>query len=62
MIAQDLIIDYDLVRGLPGVVAERVQELIGSCEGWQPVGELIKMTIDGCEIVIQRMEQRGEIK
>ena len=55
MIEKNLILDYDLIRGLPVDVAEKVQELIASCDGWQPKGKPIKMKSDNCEILIQCM-------
>lgn len=55
MIERNLVLDYDLIRGLPGDVAERVQKLIGLCEGWEPRGKPIKMKVDNNEILIQCM-------
>ena len=55
MIERDLIIDYELVRGLPGAVEERVKELIKLVDGWQPRGKPTLMKIDGCDIVVQCM-------
>jgi len=57
MIERDLILDYDLVRGLPGDVAERVQVLIAQSEGWQPLGEPKIMKIGECEVIVQPMAQ-----
>ena len=55
MIERDLIIDYELVRGLPGVVEDRVSKLIKSRSGWQPKGKPTLMKIDGCDILVQCM-------
>lgn len=55
MTNRDLIIDYELVRGLPGVVEKRVQDLITRVEGWQPKGKPAQMKIDGCDIIVQCM-------
>lgn len=55
MIERNLIIDYELVRGLPYVVEKRVKELIGSCEGWQPKGKLIHTMIGEYKILVQCM-------
>lgn len=55
MTERDLIIDYELVRGLPGDVEERVKGLIGNCNGWQLKGLPTLMKIDGCDIIVQCM-------
>ena len=55
MIERDLIIDYELVRGLPGNVEERVKELIKGSNGWRPKGKPTLMKIDGCDILVQCM-------
>ena len=55
MIERDLVLDYDLIRGLPGDVTERVQELLSSCDGWEPRGKPIKMKVDNHEILVQCM-------
>lgn len=52
-----MIIDYGLVRGLPGNVEERVQHLLQLRNGWQPKGNPTVMTLDGCEIMVQCMVQ-----
>ena len=54
MIEREVIIDYELVRGLPGDVVTRVRELL-TIEGWQPLGEPKIITIDGQDIIIQPM-------
>lgn len=55
MTCRNLIIDYELVRGLPGVVEKRVQDLITRVEGWQPKGKPTSMKIDGCDVLVQCM-------
>ena len=50
-----LIVDYRLIRGLPHVVDEEVRALIDLETGWQPKGKLIKLFINGYEILVQRM-------
>ena len=57
MIQRDLIIDYDIIRGLPGDVAEKVQQLISKQKNWQPYGEPVRMKIDNCDVIIQSMVQ-----
>lgn len=56
MSKRDLIIDYELVRGMPGDVVQRVRELL-TMDGWQPFGEPKIIKIDGCEVMIQPMAQ-----
>jgi hypothetical protein len=56
VIERELIIDYELVRGMPGDVMQRVKELIGRADdNWQPKGKFEIMDIDGHEVVIQLM-------
>jgi len=52
---RELILDYDLLRGLPGDLAERVQTLIAQGDGWQPKGKPIKMKINEAEVLVQQM-------
>ena len=52
---RDLILDYDIIRGLPGDVADTVQRLIAKCTGWQPSGDLKIMKLGDCEVVVQCM-------
>jgi hypothetical protein len=56
MTEKALIIDYELVRGLPGDVTHRVKELILRCdENWQPKGKFEIMDLGGHDVVIQLM-------
>ena len=57
MIEKDLIIDYQMVRGMPGDVEVRVQQLLEYRDGWVPKGDPLVMKIDGCEVLVQCMVQ-----
>ena len=56
MIEMPLVIDYELIRGMPGDVTKRVKELIARCDdNWQPKGKFEIINIDGVDVVIQLM-------
>jgi len=50
-----MILDYKLVRGLPGDVEAQVQDLLDNKEGWQPEGKPFTMDLGGFEVIVQNM-------
>jgi len=49
------ILDYKIIRGLPGDVENQVQELLDRCDGWQPEGKLFIMKLGDYEVLVQKM-------
>ena len=60
MIEKDLILDYDIIRGMPGEVAEQVRWLLREQSGWQPFGKPEIIKVEGTEIIAQCMVRYNE--
>ena len=54
-ISVPMIIDYEMVCGLPLSVDTRVKHLVRSRNGWQPKGEPFLMKHHGTEVLVQCM-------